>query len=167
MHPVYPLLVIDIESTGLDPACYPIEIAIARRLEPGADIQLFETLIKPTATWSNNHPWLMTAQRVHGISKNDLGNAPNVFDIVKSILAWLGNDTVLISDNPFYDQRWLQMLFDAANSGALVPLVMWPDELDRDLFHKHGNPVAHRAGEDAIAILKDFEAFKPVKEQSP
>ena len=162
---VYPLLVIDIESSGLDEKCYPIEIAIARRQTPDDSIELFETLIKPTDTWSSEHPWMMSAQQVHGISKDELAQAPDVHEVVNSLKQWLGKNTKLISDNPFYDHRWLAMLFDAAQA-KLMPWVMWPDHLDREAFHQHGSKVAHRAGEDATAILKRLEAeYK--KEQNP
>lgn len=153
----YPLLVVDIESSGLDPECYPIEIGVARRTTPAADIELFETLIKPTTIWSNDHPWMMRAQHVHGIGKDKLAHAPQVFDVVKSLTNWLGREKTLISDNPFYDQRWLTMLFKAAEAES-VPWVMWPDHIDREAFHQHGTKVSHRAGEDAVSILQRLEA---------
>ena len=154
----YPLLVIDIESSGLDPACYPIEIGLARRITPTAEIELFETLVRPTTAWANDHPWMMTAQRVHGISKNDLNNAPDVSKVVNALMNWIGKDRAIISDNPFFDQRWLTMLFEAADA-KFIPYLMWPDHIDREAFHQHTSKVAHRAGEDAVSILQRLEAI--------
>lgn len=152
----YPLLVIDIEASGLEPDCYPIELGIARRQNPKADIELLETLIKPTDIWSNNHPWDVNAQKIHGIWKHELDKAPDVFCVMESVIKWLGKDVTLISDNPFYDQRWMLLLSQATQS-KFMPQIIWPSHLDRIKFHQHNSNVAHRAGKDAISILHRLE----------
>lgn len=71
----YPLIIIDFETTGVDPAeCDPVSVA-AIRLEAGAERAAFYSLLRPRV------PIQATATEIHGITDEMVRDAPELVDV--------------------------------------------------------------------------------------
>ena len=98
-------LFLDIEASSLGSASYPIEVAWSC---PDASIE--SHLISPAgiASWTD---WSMAAERLHGLSREQLlteGKSPAW--VARRLNEQLAGQT-LHSDNPDYDWFWLEELF--------------------------------------------------------
>lgn len=92
-------VVLDTETTGLDSRAEIVEISIIDK----HGNTLFDSLIKP------KNPIPSDAERIHGISNNDVSDAPSwhdVYDQVKEILTTPGLTTAIY--NADYDIRIIQ-----------------------------------------------------------
>jgi hypothetical protein len=101
-------LFLDVESSGLHAASYPIEIGWC-----GPDLLPVSFLIGPPVHWAEDD-WSIISERIHGISRQatitdgiDAGEAA-----VRLNAACAGK--VVASDRPPFDQAWLARLFEAA-----------------------------------------------------
>lgn len=100
------IAIIDCEASGLDEKeSYPIEVGIAM------DEDSIDFLIKPVAIWNY---WSKKSEKIHEIPRETLYNKG--IDIVSA--AELLNEKlvnkILFSDNSFYENLWINRLFDAA-----------------------------------------------------
>lgn len=97
---------LDIEASGLHRGSYPIEFA-------WSDIHLatHEFLIKPHESWGLEN-WSVVSERIHGISRQQLeADGIPVEDATARLNAALAG-TVVVSDHPGPDTRWLVTLFE-------------------------------------------------------
>jgi hypothetical protein len=105
---------IDLEASSLGSASFPTEIGWAVVREDGS-IDSGACLIRPTARWMvHSNAWSAASERLTGITKELLdreGSAPR--DAIRRFLETVGNRE-LFSDEPDYDNHWLNMLADAA-----------------------------------------------------
>ena len=103
---------IDFEASGLGPRSYPIEVAWS-----GADGSVEECwLIRPEAAygWPLEEAWEASAERVHGISFEELVRHGRSADwIAVRMNAQLAGRTVY-ADGGAYDKVWCEQLFAAA-----------------------------------------------------
>ena len=146
----YPLF-LDIEASSL--TGWPIEIGLS---QPGSiGIDTWSSLIRPRPDWSDAD-WAPEAERVHGIGRARLQSAPPADLVRKAVEARI--QTVMISDCPAFDGKWLAMLL-----GRKVPLI----DFDLAVIREFGAsalalsrvsldriPHPHRAGPDAEAMAQ-------------
>lgn len=116
-----PLAVLDVETTGLRPqwgdrVC---EIAILR-CHLGEAVQRFETLVNP------QRPVGPGAYAVHGISDDELRQAPPFAEVAEQVLALL-DDAVLVAHNASFDLGFLAS--ELAHVGLPMPRVAALDTL--------------------------------------
>lgn len=101
--------IIDIEASGLHFDSYPIEIAVRLR------DQCKSWLIKPEPEWQY---WCTTAERIHGISREQLfRDGLPAAEVVKQLNAFLAeSDTTLYSDAHRWDGDWVDTLYYAVKA---------------------------------------------------
>lgn len=100
-------VVIDIETTGLDPYYDEIIEVAALKISNGTIIDTYQTLVKPTDIESVNE----YITRLTGITPKMLSNAPYFTDIKNDFLSFL-NDSILVGHNVNFD---INFLYDATN----------------------------------------------------
>jgi hypothetical protein len=156
---VYRPTILDIEASGFGVQSYPIEVGIVR-----SDGERFCKLIKPFDDWQF---WQHSAEKVHGISRQDLLQyGVNGTQICLELNAFLG-DGIAYSDGWVVDSPWLSILFERAKvpmQFTLSSLEMILKESQMDQWHTVKdevidslNLVRHRASNDALIIQKTFE----------
>ena len=153
---VRPLVVLDVEASGLPPNTFPIEIGITF-VETG---KTRTWLIRPAEEW-RSWRWDPAAEAVHGISraKVEKSGLPAVQVYHELIEAIAGHE--VLTDSPT-DEVWLTVLVRAAGQEALgftvwsvwniVELLAGGDDaaIARALDDaERAHPVGHRAGPDS------------------
>ncbi len=95
-----PIAVLDVETTGLTPGRDRIvEFSVIRK-EPGADGGLvLDTLVNPQRS--------MAATEIHGVTDDDVADAPAFNDIVGDVVHAL-SDCVVASYNIYFDMPFLE-----------------------------------------------------------
>lgn len=119
---------LDIEASGFGRGSYPIEVGFV--LGNGEARCM---LIQPAEHWTH---WDPAAQRLHGITREDLRrHGYPIRDVVEAL-----NDTLcgrtLYSDGWVHDYSWLAVLYEAAHRVPTFRLeslgvLLTPDEIDR------------------------------------
>ena len=93
-------IVVDLETTGLDPVgCEIIEIG-AIRCVGGEELDQFESLIRPSVSL----PSIIT--QITGLQDSDLVDAPSIEEILPEFLSYVG-DSILIGHNVNFDVNFL------------------------------------------------------------
>ena len=98
--------IIDIEASGFGRGSYPIEVGFAR-----PDGSVASQLIKPEPEWTH---WSDEAERVHGISRQQLAASGQS---AREVALWLNRELdgqTLFSDSWGFDSSWLALLFHHA-----------------------------------------------------
>lgn len=147
------------EMTGLDPTSDRVcEIAVIRR-EPDGSTRAFQRLVRPPV------PMGKGARKVHGITDEELAEAPPFSEVADEVLALL-EGAVFVSHNVPFDLGFLELeLAEARRSWAAAP-AFDTLEIARRLFAFRKNNLAavcqelgvlqegaHRALADARATL--------------
>lgn len=165
------IVFLDVESTGLHPGSYPIEVGICDDgLRPAS------WLVRPDAGWARL-AWDPVAEALHGITPAMLARegreAVEVADALNARLA----GRLVVSDAPGWDRAWLERLFEAAGQpmlfrlrdegeafvAALAPGLV-PGTAEEILARFRAADVAcerlyprpHRAGPDALSAAARF-----------
>lgn len=157
---------IDFEASGLMPGSYPIEIGWAIASRHDDTIVTGSKLIRNDDWLDELHLWDYQAEDVHKINRNGLmmlGVSP-----VSAILAFekaIDGRTLVLSDAPSYDGRWLHMLYDAAGRTCPVRVDNWSiafdsEDTDERKFEYYSKPHVlekiaphtHRAEQDALSM---------------
>lgn len=100
---------IDIEASSFDNDSYPIEIALG-----GINPQTFSVtetyswMIAPMKHWTN---WSAEAEKVHGISRDEILLGVDAHEVASEINAIVENQTIW-SDAAQFDRRWLNKLME-------------------------------------------------------
>lgn len=120
-------LFIDFESSSLEEDSYPI--ACAWTLPDGS---VKSVLIIPEDDWTD---WDVCTEDVHGLSRDQLFmNGHTAKDIVIEMNNDLDGET-LYCDALYYDQQWLDRLFDAVDESPSFTLAAFNELVpDRDQF---------------------------------
>ena len=93
-------IVVDLETTGLDPVgCEIIEIG-AIRCVGGEELDRFENLIRPSVSL----PSIIT--QITGLRDSDLLDAPSIEEVLPEFLHYVG-DSILIGHNVNFDVNFL------------------------------------------------------------
>lgn len=88
-------IVLDLETTGLDPQLEGILEIAAVRLENGQIGEVFHRLVKPAVEISPS------SQAIHGITEEMVADAPPVEAVLPELLAFLGDWPVVAHNAPF------------------------------------------------------------------
>ena len=108
------IVFLDIESSGLQPDSFPIEIGWVD--EHGEEDGY---LVRPPESWTS---WSEQSQEVHGISREQLAKEGRpVQDVASSVDRRLRNAEVY-SDAPEWDEAWLTMLLAEAGLPPITVL---------------------------------------------
>lgn len=147
----------DIETTGLDAWCDDIVEVAALRFEDGRPTESFSTLVRARI------PMPSRAESVHGISTEDLVDAPPVEEAVPGLLGFVGRGPVAFHNAPF-DLGFLSRELLAQGIEVSIPVIdtcvlardLGPELSSRSLNavceHLRIRPrVRHRAEGDAEA----------------
>ena len=162
------LLWLDVESSGLGDSSYPIEIGVC-----GVSLEPISFLIRPLSDWGIES-WSSSSEKIHGISYDLLiergALATNVCEWLNAVC----NNRTVLSDNPPYDEGWLDRLYDdvgvmrtfelldavhAAGVAAGLSRLSQP-EAQAILARIHRVfPHPHRAGPDSRRSAAEFMAM--------
>ncbi|MBA6232179.1 MULTISPECIES: 3'-5' exonuclease [unclassified Colwellia] len=141
---------IDFEASSLNEEnSYPISLGIVHQGKA------YYWLIKPKNTWID---WDANAEKIHNISRKHLtANGIESNQVTEEIRQLLGTESILYSDNPFWEKLWLSRLgicniqisdaYDLVfpgNEGHVEPIL-------EAIRQKH-RLTNHNAIDDAIAI---------------
>lgn len=161
-------VMLDVEASGLGHSSYPVEVAYASSTGEHADF-----LIKPTTEWLEKGEWDNNAERLHGLSQQQLlEQGDNIVNVAQQLNKYLCGKLVLCNDLTF-DGFWLSQLFKAANISVAFHLTdlsalfdYWGEQkahLFKEEYGKTLNTNEHRALPDAKRFVKAYQAF--VKKQ--
>lgn len=104
-----PIAVIDFETTGFTPGIDRVVEASVVRLDPGQPPRLaFDTLVNPRRR--------MAATEIHGITDEDVSDAPYFEDIAGEFIRSISN-CVLSAYNVYFDMRFLE--YELGLTGAV------------------------------------------------
>jgi DNA polymerase III epsilon subunit family exonuclease len=92
------LVVIDVETTGMDTALADIVEVAGVRVRNGEIADRWSTLVKPARP--------IVGVQMHGITDGDVASAPSPKEAVEQLLAWAG-DAILIGHNVGFDLGFL------------------------------------------------------------
>ena len=154
-----PLLFLDFEASALTPGSWPVEIGWAR-IEDGR-VSVRAEIIAPRPDWSMAD-WSEVSARVHGIPLAAIRAGRPADDIAAETDAFAGCE--IVSDNPAWDQRWLDRLRAGRPRLAVRPFAAALRErlddaqanaLARTLLRA---PAPHRAGPDAERLARAWLA---------
>jgi hypothetical protein len=151
-------VIIDVESSGLGPDSYPIEVGV--RFSSGKG---YCTLIQPAPSWTG---WDRTAEMLHGISReNILQSGKPIGDVTRELNRLLKSRTVY-TDGWVVDQSWISRLFYEAaipQQFTVSALETILSEGQMEIWHETKNSVMvelnlerHRASADAQIIQETY-----------
>ncbi len=156
-------VVVDVETTGLDPAINEIiEIAAIRCADGRVDS--YHSLVKP----SRSIPPFIT--NLTGISNADVADAPSITDIMPYVYAFISG-LPLVAHNAPFDVKFLCYAFHKAGISIDIDYIdtlelsrkAFPDMENHKLatlienLHLSDSEQEHRAGSDTEATMKLFE----------
>jgi len=163
------VLFIDVESSGLHPTSYPIEIAWAT-----LDLETDGFLIRPLDTWGEDD-WSPEAEGIHRIPRSLLlaGGIP-AREAAEAINSALAGKAVFAAD-PQWDRMWIDRLFVDTGiarrfrvldyADAIHPLITARDRSGDgsviEILHlvEERFPHTHRAAEDALRMAARYLAI--------
>jgi DNA polymerase-3 subunit epsilon len=106
---------IDFEASGLNDHSWPLEIGLSW-IEDDLEISTWSSLICPHQSWSDSG-WSNQCAGIHGISKEELLDAPDV----RKVSEWFHeilDGRIPLGDAQPYDQFWSNRLTEAAGRGG-------------------------------------------------
>jgi len=150
--------IIDVESSGLGPDSYPIEVGVSI---PSGD--RYCSLSLPAPSWT---AWDRTAEEIHGISrKMILSCGKPIGDVTRELNRLLENQTVY-TDGWVVDQPWIsQLYYEAAipQQFFVSSLETILSEAQMNIWHETKKRVIkelkverHRASADALIIQETY-----------
>lgn len=160
-------VILDLETTGLDPAWESIIEFAGIKYVDGQAIEEYETLINPEVEVDD------FITRLTGITNDMLAGAPTAAEVMPTIREFIG-DSVILAHNANFD---VNFLYDAFEREMGVPLAndfvdtmrisrrLYPDEAHhrlRDLVERFsiGDGVGHRAMGDVRQTQACYERMK-------
>jgi hypothetical protein len=148
-----PLLFLDIEASSFDPASWPVEIGYAWLTDDG--IARRSAIIAPRPDWPL-HAWSEAAADVHGISLRAARAGIDADVVAAQTDAF--KDFEVVSDNPRWDQMWLDRLREGRPAipvrslRAAISERLDPVEADAVALALFRGGAPHRAGPDALRL---------------
>ena len=105
-----PILVVDVETTGLDPAKDTVVQIAACKLNGGVrlDDHPFVTYVRPETRISD------TAEAVHGLKLTDLRTAPAIAEAIRAFDEYAPSDAILCGHNIAFDAAFLKAAYTSA-----------------------------------------------------
>lgn len=120
-------IVLDLETTGLDPQLEGILEIAAIRLEAGVETAHFHQLVDPGIEISP------ASQAIHGITAEMIAGAPSVPDALPDFLAFIG-DHPLVAHNAAFDIGFLNRALGLAGHGALPNVILDTLEIAKEVL---------------------------------
>jgi DNA polymerase III epsilon subunit family exonuclease len=166
------LISIDCETTGLDYKNEKIiEIAAVRFNDDGI-LDTYQTLVNPEI------PIKHSSFKIHGISDDDVANAPTIAEVLPTFLAFMG-DTPYVAHNALFDysfinqatKEYLSQRFTNPRIDSLeLYRSVFPEEPSHGLaalLARFGIPqeTKHRALEDAEGLARAFPRLNQLYQQ--
>ncbi len=158
------IVFLDIEASGLQPGCFPIEVGYVH----AHDLTARSVLVRPEVSWLEDGIWDEVAEELHGVSLDQLAREGESADSVAAMLNTALVGKAVFSDAPGFDRHWLEMLFaespwsmgfellsadwlfrewrDIVKIGSFTPVTIV------DMENSH----SHRAAGDACVLAKKF-----------
>lgn len=134
-------VVIDVETTGLDYTREKIIEFAGVKLTNGKITETFETLINP-------HQHIRkSSQAIHGISEDDLKDAPEEADIYPKIFDFIG-DATLVAHNAIFDFSFLNRV-----SKRLYDKPLENNYIDTQMMFKEVYPQIESCGLDSLVTI--------------
>lgn len=165
-------IVIDTETTGLDPKSSELIEFAAVKIKGGQKIDDFQSLIKPKATVSH------FITNLTGITNEMLTNAPLPQDIIPSIFDFIGAD-ILVAHNAHFDINFLYdysvKYLDKPFQNDFICTLRMSRKLFPDLENHKLKTICealnipnppHRAMGDVLSTVSVFEHCRNKAEQS-
>lgn len=157
----WPLFTIDFEASGLGEFTYPIEIGITRWETCEAAFETWSTLIRPPKAWREHRIWNQAAERIHGLSRDQLDDGASPHEALLRANEIIGTQ-LAFCDGGEHDLRWLLHLAQAAGVGPSFQLADWgalgslltPEQFLSMNQRLGAEPASHRAGADAERLMK-------------
>lgn len=170
---------IDLEACDGGKDAWPIEIGIAAfRGYRDMETRSWSSRIRPDPSWPEDR-WSKYAERVHGIPRRELDEAPEATSVSFRVRELLDTEgLILVSDSPGNDQPWLDCLMTLSGGPLEKRILSVPGALG-SLIPQGGTtllrealrslePPTHRAAEDASrlarGLLRAFVKEEPVQE---
>lgn len=157
-------VVVDLETTGLDPLLEEILEIAAVRLVDGRVVARWQTLVKPPADVTISE----ASQAIHGINAEMVADAPDVANALPAFLTFLGEDPI-VAHNAAFDLGFLNKAMAATGRPPIANQAFDTLDMAREAFpdarsHKlealcrllgHEAVGFHRAADDAghLAIV--------------
>jgi DNA polymerase III epsilon subunit len=159
-------IVLDLETTGLDPQLEGILEIACVRLENGAVTATYQQLVKPRVEISP------ASQAIHHITDEMVADAPYVEDVLDQVLAFIGDAPVVAHNAPF-DMGFLNRALGLAGRPPLTNQTYDTLEIAREVLPEQrsfkleslcktfGHPAEgfHRALDDALHLAAVFPAL--------
>lgn len=158
---------IDIETTEKDPEKADIVEIAAVRVRQGAPVEYFHRLIKP------ERPIDPEAGLIHGITDEDLLNAPLFSEIAEEFLTFVGTDTLVAHNGYNFDFPVLNRRLKAAGKQRLGKRVFDTLPMASRIFPDRSSSLdalaqafrvdtgkRHRAYDDTLTLIEIFERLK-------
>ena len=134
-------VVIDVETTGLDYTREKIIEFAGVKLVDGKITETFETLINP-------HQHIRkSSQAIHGISEDDLQDAPEEEDIYPKIFDFIG-DATIVAHNAIFDFSFLNK-----TSKRLYEKPLENNYIDTQMMFKEVYPQIESCGLDSLVAI--------------
>ena len=148
-------VVIDVETTGLDPATDAVVEIAAVRYRPKDEVigPVWQTLVNP------RRPIPPTASAIHGITDAMVAHAPGPDEAWLEFHRFVGDDAVLVAHNAAFDRSFLPIAYAERSWLCTMRLAkhLWPEApaySNQGLRYWLGVDVpatmAHRAADDAL-----------------
>ncbi len=153
-------LALDTETTGFGRNARVLELGLVY-FENGEAVQEWSRILNPPGLdW--NHPNVLEALEVNGLSKEYCAGAPSFDQVLEDLVVWF-EEKVWVGHNIAFDIRMLKQEFELAQAPwAFTPLELCTQNLSWKIDATHGNkledvaprwgvkqPFAHRAVMDA------------------
>jgi DNA polymerase-3 subunit epsilon len=166
----------DLETTGINTVKDRIiEICMVKEI-PGEETLTYKTLVQPDCG-TKSHP---EAQDKHGITEEDLIDAPTFKEIAKEVLEFIGDHdlggyNVLYFDIPFLVEEFMKagLIFNHRGKSVVDPFLIYSRYESRNLetaYTKYTGKTlegAHRAEADIRATMEIFEKQKELYTNMP
>lgn len=167
-------IVVDLETTGLDPLIEGILEIAAVRLEGDRVVAAWQTLVNPGPLVELSE----ASRAIHGITAEMVADAPTVPEALRTFLAFLG-DAPLVAHNAPFDVAFLNRGLAGLGAPALANEAIDTLEMAREVFpeqrsHKleslcrllgHEAVGFHRAAADAGHLAVIFPRLRALWEQ--
>lgn len=113
-----PLVVLDFETTGVDPLeCAPVSVA-AVRFESGKEVSSFYSLLRPGREIPEG------ASQIHGITDDMVKDAPELADVAHELLR-VGEGALPCAFHAIYDRTILHRFISGADCPLFDPAQEW------------------------------------------
>jgi DNA polymerase III subunit alpha, Gram-positive type len=119
----YPIVIVDFETTGVDPlTCEPVSMG-AIRLSHGEEIGRFYTLLKPTC------PIPAEASAIHGITDDAVEDAPSLLECAQQLYELAEGAAPCAYNGTHYDKPIFHRYISGADCPLFEPAQRWIDPL--------------------------------------